>query len=187
MDALVGQSAYDYNAREHALVSQLSDTLNARPDELAERVNTLLAKLKDSDRKLASMYEAQLAASVPQIIQTAKESNAPVVVAAKNVGHFGSFDVLRKTVMDIRNRLGDDKPVVVALAGMNEDDRPMVAVATNEAARKDGIKAGDLVRGASKMLGGGGGGKPDFAQGGGSDATQIDAALEALQREAVKA
>lgn len=187
VDALVGQSAYDYNAREHALVSQLSDTLNARPDELAERVNTLLAKLKDSDRKLASMYEAQLAASVPQIIQTAKESNAPVVVAAKNVGHFGSFDVLRKTVMDIRNRLGDDKPVVVALAGVNEDDRPMVSVATNEAARKDGIKAGDLVRGASKMLGGGGGGKPDFAQGGGSDATQIDAALEALQREAVKA
>ena len=37
------------------------------------------------------------------------------------------------------------------------------------------------------MLGGGGGGKPDFAQGGGSDAAQIDAALEALQREAVKA
>lgn len=37
VDALVGQSAYDYNAREHALVSQLSDTLNARPDELAER------------------------------------------------------------------------------------------------------------------------------------------------------
>ena len=37
------------------------------------------------------------------------------------------------------------------------------------------------------MLGGGGSGKPDFAQGGGSDAAQIDAALEALQREAVKA
>ena len=51
----VGQSAYDFNAREHALVSQLSDTLNARPDELADRINTLLAKLKDSDRRLASM------------------------------------------------------------------------------------------------------------------------------------
>lgn len=40
VDALVGQSAYDFNAREHALVSQLSDTLNARPDELADRINT---------------------------------------------------------------------------------------------------------------------------------------------------
>ena len=42
-------------------------------------------------------------------------------------------------------------------------------------------------KGAVLVVGGGGGGKPDFAQGGGSDATQIDAALEALQREAVKA
>ena len=187
VDALVGQSAYDFNAREHALVSQLSDTLNARPDELADRINTLLAKLKDSDRRLASMYEAQLASSVPELVEAAANSTAPVVVVSKNVGHFGSFDVLRKTVMDIRGRLGDDKPVIVALAGVNEDDKPVIAVATNEAARKAGVKAGDLVRGASKMLGGGGGGKPDFAQGGGADASKIDAALEALTQEAMRA
>ena len=62
----------------------------------------------------------------------------------------------------------------------------MVAVATNAAARDLGIKAGDLVRGASKMLGGGGGGKPDFAQGGGADASKIDEALEALKAQAMK-
>ena len=186
VDALVGQSAYEYGAREHALVSQLSDKLNARPDELAERVNTLLAKLKESDRRLAAMYEDQLAAAVPQLVADTRESTAPVKTAVKNVGHFGSFDALRKTVLDVRGRLGDDTPVVVALAGVSEDDKPMVAVATNEAARKAGIKAGDLVRGASKMLGGGGGGKPDFAQGGGVDATRIDAALEALANEAMR-
>ena len=75
---------------------------------------------------------------------------------------------------------------MVALAGVSADDKPMVAVATNEAARKSGIKAGDLVRGASKILGGGGGGKPDFAQGGGSDASKIDAALQSLTHEAMK-
>ena len=88
--------------------------------------------------------------------------------------------------MDVRAQLGEDAPVVVALAGVSEDDKPMVAVATNEAARKNGVKAGDLVRGASKMLGGGGGGKPDFAQGGGSDASRIDEALKALEAEALK-
>lgn len=186
VDALVGQGAYEYNAREHALVSQLSDKLNARPDELAERVNALLAKLKESDRRLAEMYESQLAAMVPDLVADAKAGDAPVTVASRNVGHFGSFDALRKTVLDVRGRLGDDRPVVVALAGVNADDKPMVAVATNEAARKAGIKAGDLVRGASRMLGGGGGGKPDFAQGGGSDASRIDQALEALAHEAMK-
>ena len=159
VDAVVGQGAYEFNAREHALVSQLSDMVNARPDELAERVNMLLAKLKESDRRLAAMYESQLAASVPTLVAEAKASSAPVKVAKKNVGHFGSFDALRKTVLDVRGQLGEDAPVVVALAGMNEDGKPMVAVATNEAARKQGIKAGDLVRGASKVLGGGGGGR----------------------------
>ena len=101
VDAVVGQGAYEFNAREHALVSQLSDKLNARPDELAERVNTLLAKLKESDRRLAAMYEGQLAASVPQLVAAAKTSAARVKVAAKNVGHFGSFDALRKTVLDV--------------------------------------------------------------------------------------
>ena len=186
VDAVVGQGAYEFNAREHALVSQLSDKLNARPDELADRVNTLLAKLKESDRRLSSMYEAQLAATVPELVKDAQASNTPVTVASKNVGHFGSFDALRKTVLDIRGRLGDDKPVVVALAGISGDDKPMVAVATNESARKLGIKAGDLVRGASKMLGGGGGGKPDFAQGGGADASKIDAALSSLADEAMR-
>ena len=187
VDAVVGQGAYDFNAREHALVSQLSDKLNARPDELAERVNALLAKLKESDRRLASMYESQLAASVPALVADTKNSAAPVKVAVKNVGHFGAVDALRKTILDVRAQLGEDAPVVVALAGVNEDDKPMVAVATNEAARKAGIKAGDLVRGAAKVLGGGGGGKPDFAQGGGVDASKIDEALEALKHEAQKA
>lgn len=183
VDAVVGESAYEFNAREHALVSQLSDMVNARPDELADRVNALLARLKESDRRLATMYESQLAASVPALVSETKASQAPVKVAAKNVEHFGSFDALRKTVLDVRGQLGEEFPVVVALAGVNEEGKPMVAVATNEAARKQGIKAGDLVRGASKILGGGGGGKPDFAQGGGADATKINEALEALANQ----
>ena len=150
-------------------------------------INPMLAKLKESDRRLASMYESQLAASVPALVADTKNSAAPVKVAVKNVGHFGAVDALRKTVLDVRAQLGEDAPVVVALAGVNEDDKPMVAVATNEAARKAGIKAGDLVRGAAKVLGGGGGGKPDFAQGGGVDASKIDEALEALKHEAQKA
>ena len=75
VDAVVGQGAYEFNAREHALVSQLSDMVNARPDELAERVNMLLAKLKESDRRLAAMYESQLAASVPTLVAEAKASS----------------------------------------------------------------------------------------------------------------
>ena len=135
------------------------------------------------------MYESQLAASVPALVADTKNSAAPVKVAVKNVGHFGAVDALRKTVLDVRAQLGEDAPVVVALAGVNEDDKPMGAVATvcGKEAVARGIKAGDLVRGAAKVLGGGGGGKSDFAQGGGVDASKIDEALEALKHEAQKA
>ena len=56
-------------------------------------------------------------------------------------------------------------------------------MATNQAARDKGVKAGDLVRLAAKTLGGGGGGKPDLAQGGGQDASAVPAALQAVARE----
>ena len=186
VDAVVGAGAYEYHAREHALVSQLSDTLNARPDELADRIGTLLAKLKESDRRLAAMYEQQLAQAVPQLVDEASRSDEPVKLAVRNVGRFGSFEALRKTVLDVRSRLADDVPVVVALAGVSADDKPMIAVATNEAARGLGIKAGELVRAASAILGGGGGGKPDFAQGGGADASRIDEALQSLRAQVLK-
>ena len=181
VDAVVGQGAYEYNAREHALVSQISDSLNARPDELADRISGLIAKLKESDRKLASMYEAQLNSAIGSIVEDAKNSPVNgVVLASRNVGSFGSLDALRKAVTDVRARLGESAPVVVSLAGVGENEKPYLLVATNEAARKSGIKAGDLVRTASKVLGGGGGGKPEFAQGGGQDAGKIDEALAGL-------
>jgi alanyl-tRNA synthetase len=186
VDAVVGQGAYEFNAREHALVSQLSDKLNARPDELESRISALLGRLKESDRRIAAMYEQQLSQSIPAIIEQAQSDNGHVTVAVKNVGHFGSVEALRKTVSELRVRLGDEQPVVVALAGVSEEGRPVVLAATNESARKLGIKAGDLVRGASKMLGGGGGGKADFAQGGGRDADSIDSALASLRAEAQK-
>ncbi|QYN60504.1 alanine--tRNA ligase [Bifidobacterium asteroides] len=180
VDAVVGQGAYEYNAREHALVSQLSDKLNARPDELESRISTLLAKLKESDRRLAATYEQQMAQAVPELANHALHAPGEVKIASRNMEHFGSVDALRKTVTDLRARMGDEYPVVVALAGVSEDEKPVIFVATNQAARDRGLRAGDLVRKASKVLGGGGGGKPDFAQGGGQDASAIDRALKAL-------
>ncbi|MGO3555853.1 MAG: DHHA1 domain-containing protein, partial [Microbacterium gubbeenense] len=59
--------------------------------------------------------------------------------------------------------------------------RPVVVIATTEAARQAGAQAGALVKTATGVLGGGGGGKPDLAQGGGQDATRVDAALDAVR------
>jgi alanyl-tRNA synthetase len=69
---------------------------------------------------------------------------------------------------------------VVALAA-RVGGKPAVIAATTPAARDAGVKAGALAKQAAATLGGGGGGKDDLAQGGGSDATAIGAALDGIR------
>jgi alanyl-tRNA synthetase len=82
-------------------------------------------------------------------------------------------------VLDVRSRLGESAPAVVAIGGVSKG-RPVVVVATNAAARGRGVRAGALVRTASGVLGGGGGGKDDLAQGGGTDPALLSDALAAV-------
>ena len=179
IDALMGNKGYEFNHTEHALVSALAGDLNVSSDKLRDRVSALLDQLRSVQQKLADVHEAELKESVPQIVKSAT-SVAGVRLAEKNIGTFGDVSGVREAVTAIRSLLGEDDPVVVALAGSSDEGRPLIFVATNKAARAQGIKAGDLVRLASKVLGGGGGGRPDFAQGGGKDQSKVDEALASI-------
>ncbi len=75
---------------------------------------------------------------------------------------------LRTSALEVRNRVQDRAAVVAVVGGTAE--KPAVVVVTTEGARDRGLRAGDLVRTASEVLGGRGGGKDDIAQGGGTDA-----------------
>ncbi|MGY4642619.1 alanine--tRNA ligase [Cellulomonas sp. URHB0016] len=177
VDALVGAGAYGYQAKERALVGQLSGLLGARPDELADRVSTLLARVKESEKKLATLRSGQLLAAAGSIVDGAQTVGGTRVVT-HDAGEVSADDV-RALVLDLRNRLGESSPAVVAVGGTS-NGRPVVVVATNAAARTAGIRAGALVRTASGILGGGGGGKDDLAQGGGTDAGRLGEALSAV-------
>lgn len=177
VDALVGAGAYGYQAKERALVGQLSGLLGARPDELAERVSGLMAKLKESEKELATLRQAQVLAAAGRLASDAQQIGSARVVA-HDAGEQSPDDV-RTLVLDVRSRLGESAPAVVAVGAVSKG-RPIVVVATNAAAREAGLRAGALVRTASQVLGGGGGGKDDLAQGGGTDAAQLGAALAAV-------
>jgi len=177
VDALVGAGAYGYQAKERALVGQISGMLGARPDELAERVSSLLSRLKESEKELAGLRQAQVLAAAGSLAAGAEEVDGTKVVT-HDAGE-ASADDLRTLVLDIRSRLGEAAPAVVAVGGAAKG-RPVVVVATNAAAREAGVRAGALVRLASGVLGGGGGGKDDLAQGGGTDAAKLGEALSAV-------
>ena len=181
IDALVADSAYHFQHKEHALVSQLSALVGGRPEELPGRVESLMSRLKEAEKKLAAARQAALASRAGELAASAARRGGYLLVAA-DVGAVGSADALRALALDVRGRLPGSEAAVVAVAG-TAGERPLVVVATNAAARSAGARAGALVRAAAAVLGGGGGGKDDVAQGGGQDARRIAAALEALAGE----
>ncbi|MGF1647473.1 MAG: alanine--tRNA ligase [Kineosporiaceae bacterium] len=179
IEALVGTDAHRYLAREHVLLAGVTDVLRVRPEEAPERVATLVARLREAERELARITAAQVLARGPELAATATDVGGVRSVVAE-VGRVGADD-LRTLALDVRHRLGA-APGVVGLLAVPED-RPVVVVATTAGARDLGVRAGDLVRVAAGALGGGGGGKPDLAQGGGTDATKVGAAALALSEE----
>ena len=178
IDALVGDGAYGYQAKEHALVSQLSTMVGGRPEDLPERVEGLMTRLKDAEKRLAAAEQAALAARTADIVSDAVRVGE-VRLASANLGSVGSADAVRSLALDARSRLGDSEPAVVAV-GAVLNSRPVVVVATNGGARDQGIRAGALVRTAAQALGGGGGGKDDLAQGGGQNPEALGEALRAV-------
>lgn len=178
VDALVGDGAYGFHAKEHALVGQLSGLLGTRPDELSDRVSSLMTRLKESEKELASLRAAQVLAAAGSLAASA-EDVAGTRLVAHDAGEVAADD-LRTLVLDVRARLGESAPVVVAVGGIAKG-RPVVVVATNAAARERGVRAGALAKTASGLLGGGGGGKDDLAQGGGTDAARLPEALAGIR------
>ncbi len=177
VEALVGLEAFHELAKERTLVATLTEQLKARPDELAERVSSVVSRLREAEKELAAIRQERLLAQAGALAAAAV-ARGPVRVVTHEVGEAGGDD-LRTLALDIRSRMGEE-PAVVALGGIAKD-RPLVLVVTNAAARQAGLAAGALARVAASVLGGGGGGKDDVAQGGGTDVAQLPAALRAVE------
>ena len=170
VEAFVGMDAFRHLAAERALVTELTEMLKVPSGLLAERIATTLTKLKTAEKELERLRKEQLTAAAAQLVGTAKDA-AGVKVIAHDAGQVSGADDLRGLALDLRTRLGSEA-AAVAVAGVS-NDRPVILIATNEAARAAGVKAGALVRLAAGILGGGGGGKDDVAQGGGTDAAKV--------------
>jgi alanyl-tRNA synthetase len=180
VEALVGADAYGFLAREHVLLAQVAEVLKARPEDLPERIAGILGKLKEAEKEISALRGGQVLAVAGELAGNPLDVHGVAFIAHRTPDGTTAVD-LRKLALDVRERL-NSRPAVIALSSAT-DDRPVVVVATNEAARDHGLKAGALAKAAAQALGGGGGGKDDVAQGGGTDITALEAAFEAVRRQ----
>ena len=165
VEALVGTDAFRFLATESLLVSQLTELLKARREELPERIAGLVTRVRDAERELGKLRSAQLLSVAADLASGAQDLGG-VAFVAHRVPDGTTADGIRKLATDVRGRL-PGRPAVVMVAGV-PGDRPVVVVAVSEQARALGVTAGPLVQAAARRLGGGGGGRDDIAQGGGA-------------------
>jgi alanyl-tRNA synthetase len=178
VEALVGSDAYRFLAREHVLVAQLSEALKARPEELPERVNDIVERLRAAEKEIERIRVQQLLTAGGRLAEQARDVYGVSFDGYRADG--ASAGDVRKLALDVRGRFPADRPAVVAVAGSG-GGKPSLVVAVNDAARGWGLSASALVRVGATEIGGSGGGKDDVAQGGGADVARIDAALQRIE------
>ena len=180
VEALVGADAFKSLAAERAIVHELSSSLKAPREKVTSRVADLVANLKAAERKIAEFEAAAVREQIPSLVGKAAQVGK-VTAIVETVTGVASVDDLRNLVTGIREKVQSTNTVIAL--GAVVDGKPAVIVATTEASRAEGVKAGALAKLAAGILGGGGGGRDDMAQGGGTNVAELGSALQAILSE----
>ncbi|QWF84297.1 alanine--tRNA ligase [Amycolatopsis sp. CA-230715] len=178
VEALVGTDALRHVRKEQLLVSQLASTFKVPTDELPGRINDVLGRLRTAEKEIEQLRTQQVLGSASSLAEKAQDVNGIALVAEK-LGEGVDANGVRALATEIRGRLGS-RPGVVALFAP-AGDKVSFVVATTAAARDKGLAAGKLVPSFAAAVGGRGGGKPDMAQGGGTEPAGVDNAIVALR------
>jgi len=173
IEALTGLGALHHLRDQERQLRRVSELLRVAPGEASARVERLLEERKEKDREIATLKSASRGASAGELASEAREVGGTRVLAARAEG--ASSKELRGMVDALRDKL---RSGIVLLAAV-QDGRVSLALGVTPDL-KDRFKAGDLVREIAAIVGGKGGGRPDFAQAGGNDASKVDAAFERL-------
>ncbi|WP_299130757.1 alanine--tRNA ligase [uncultured Amaricoccus sp.] len=177
IEALTGAGALAHVAAQERALAEAAGLLRARPEEVAERIRALLDERKSREQELADLRrKLALAGDGGAAAPAGPETVGGLPFFAQTLRGVSGKD-LRGLIDEHKARLGSGVVLLVADTG----DRAAVAAGVT-ADLTDRVSAVDLVRVAAEALGGkGGGGRPDMAQAGGTDATRAPEAIAAAR------
>jgi alanyl-tRNA synthetase len=147
--------------------------MKVRPNELANQIEKLQESLKEREKQLQKMEERMALSRVPELLAKGRKVGA-VTLIAESIDNLGG-DALKSIAEDLKSR---SDQTVVALASSTGPQQVAIVVAVSDPLTKNGVSAGELVKAAAQICGGGGGGKPQLAQAGGKQPEMIPQALK---------
>ena len=177
--AVTGRAAVEFVQRIEVTLRTVGQSLSVKPEEIPQRIAALQAEIADLKKKLKSGGGAKAAVDTDALLASAASlgEGGKLIVAELPAGMAG--DPLLGVVDSLKKRA---ESCAILLASPDEDGKVALVAAVSDDLIKRGLKAGDWVRDVAKVMGGGGGGRPQLAQAGGKDAAKLPDALEAARR-----
>jgi alanyl-tRNA synthetase len=174
IEAVTGLTAYRLTAKRGALIEELTQNLKVTEDKIIPQVQKLNAALKDLNKKLNEAKLESFKKSIPEIIADCQEING-VKIAVRKFSDC-DFDFLRLATDLLRPALKSG----VAVLGSVMEGKVFLVVGLTDDRIKDKWDASEIIKEIAQIVGGTGGGRPQLAQAGGNDPSQLDAALKAV-------
>lgn len=171
IEALTGSAAVRYFNERENLLNEIASVLKTNPQDSVRRIEALMAEIKNKEKEIEQLRKKAVGDELESIISAAEDVKGIKVVRAR----FDQLNMedLRNAGDTIKNKIGSG---VVVLASSYGDKVSLVVTATKDVLGK-GVHSGNVIKEIAKLVGGGGGGRPDMAQAGGKDVSRIDEAL----------
>jgi alanyl-tRNA synthetase len=166
IEAMTGPGAYAHVKRDERILHDMRQMLKAQPEEEVDKLQRLATQQRDLERQIAALQQRLATAQTQDQFSAVQEVKGVKVLAL----HLDNFDRkgLRSFVDTAKDRLGSG----VVVVGTAEDDK-VVLVAGVTKDLTDRISAGTLMGKIAPLTGGKGGGRPDMAQGGGTETHKL--------------
>jgi len=174
IEAVTGSGALAYLQQLEDTVTQAAGTLKAPSTELNARLGQVLDQVKALEKEIAALKGKLASSQGDDLVSQAVDVKGLKVLAARLEG--ADAKTLRDTLDQLKNKL---KTAAIVLAAVDGDKVQLAAGVTADSITK--VKAGELVNFVAQQVGGKGGGKPDMAMAGGTDASKLGAALASVQ------
>ena len=178
IEAVTSMGAIEYVDERLLALDEVARELKCRPDDVAARVEALQTELRETRKALEAATTGAGAGKVADAYKGAVQLDGYKVVVARLDGLSGKE--MRSAWDGIRDAAGGE-PVACVIASATPDGKVALLAGGTDGAVEHGFSAGAIIKDIAGLVGGRGGGKPAMAQAGGSDASGIDAALDAAR------
>ena len=174
IEAVTADGALEYARSQERQLGEIAGMLRAPTPEIGAKLAQTLDHVKALEKELARLKSKVAASQGDDLVSAARDVNGGKLLVAKLDG--ADAKALRETIDKLKDKLGS--AIVMLASAEGADKVTLIAGVTADLAGK--VKAGDLVGHVASQVGGKGGGRPELAQGGGTDVAKLDAALASV-------